>query len=74
MAVEISTAAIAKDSTKEVRYMSAYGLWSLVLINSAIFIIFAFSFTRLGCKWVSHGARKKTHSKNLASNTLAMHK
>ena len=25
---------------------SAYGLWSLVIINSAIFIIFAFSFTR----------------------------
>ena len=24
----------------------AYGLWSLVIINSAIFIIFAFSFTR----------------------------
>ena len=25
---------------------SAYGLWSLVLINSAVFILFAFSFTR----------------------------
>ena len=25
---------------------SAYGLWSLVIINSAIFIIFAFSFTK----------------------------
>ena len=25
---------------------SAYGLWSLVLINSLVFIIFAFSFTR----------------------------
>jgi hypothetical protein len=24
----------------------AYGLWSLVLINSAVFIIFAASFTR----------------------------
>ena len=24
----------------------AYGLWSLVLINSAVFIIFAFSFTK----------------------------
>lgn len=26
--------------------MPAYGLWSLVLINSAVFIIFAFSFTK----------------------------
>lgn len=26
--------------------MSAYGLWSLVLINSAVFIIFAYSFTK----------------------------
>ena len=25
--------------------MSAYGLWGLVLINSAVFIVFAFSFT-----------------------------
>lgn len=24
----------------------AYGLWSLVLLNSAIFLIFAFSFTK----------------------------
>ena len=24
----------------------AYGLWSLVVINSAVFIIFAFSFAR----------------------------
>jgi hypothetical protein len=24
----------------------AYGLWPLVIINSAVFIIFAFSFTR----------------------------
>ena len=24
----------------------AYGLWSLVVINSAVFIIFALSFTR----------------------------
>ena len=38
--------------------MSAYGLWSLVLINSAIFIIFAFSFTRprTGRDWRSFGA------------------
>lgn len=27
-------------------HSSAYGLWSLVIINSAIFIIFAFSFTK----------------------------
>ncbi len=26
--------------------MPAYGLWSLVLINSALFIVFAFSFTK----------------------------
>ena len=25
---------------------SAYGLWSLVVINSLVFIIFAFSFTK----------------------------
>lgn len=38
--------------------MSAYGLWSLVLINSAIFIIFAFSFTHPKTKrdWRSFGA------------------
>lgn len=37
---------------------SAYGLWSLVLINSAIFIIFAFSFTKPRTKtdWRSFGA------------------
>ena len=36
----------------------AYGLWSLVIINSAIFIIFAFSFTRPQSKrdWRSFGA------------------
>jgi len=35
----------------------AYGLWSLVLINSAIFIIFAFSFTKPQTKrdWRSLG-------------------
>lgn len=38
--------------------MSAYGLWSLVLINSAVFIIFAFSFThpRTSRGWRSFGA------------------
>src|SRR3989304_4266599 len=36
----------------------AYGLWSLVLINSAIFILFALSFThpRTGRDWRSFGA------------------
>jgi len=36
---------------------SAYGLWSLVIINSAIFIIFAFSFTKpqTGRDWRSLG-------------------
>lgn len=38
--------------------MSAYGLWSLVIINSAIFLIFAFSFYRPRTKrdWRSFGA------------------
>ena len=38
--------------------VSAYGLWSLVIINSAIFIIFAFSFTHPRSKrdWRSFGA------------------
>ena len=36
----------------------AYGLWSLVVINSAVFIIFAFSFTRprTAHDWRSFGA------------------
>lgn len=38
--------------------MSGYGLWPLVIINSAIFIIFAFSFThpRTNRDWRSFGA------------------
>ena len=38
--------------------MTAYGMWSLVAINSAIFIIFAFSFTHPKTKrdWRSFGA------------------
>ncbi len=38
--------------------MPAYGLWLMVLINSAIFIIFAFSFTKPKTKtdWRSFGA------------------
>ncbi len=36
----------------------AYGLWSLVIINAAVFIIFAFSFTkpRTARDWRSFGA------------------
>lgn len=36
----------------------AYGLWALVIINSAVFIIFAFSFTKPKTKrdWRSFGA------------------
>lgn len=38
--------------------MEAYGLWSLVIINSLVFIIFAFSFARPQSKrdWRSFGA------------------
>lgn len=38
--------------------VSAYGLWSLVIINSVIFILFAFSFfkPRTGRDWRSFGA------------------
>jgi protein-S-isoprenylcysteine O-methyltransferase Ste14 len=38
--------------------MTAYGLWTLVAVNSLIFIIFAFSFTRpkSGRDWRSFGA------------------
>lgn len=37
--------------------LSDYGLWSLVFINSAIFILFAYSFTKLKTKrnWKSFG-------------------
>jgi methanethiol S-methyltransferase len=37
---------------------SAYGLWSLVVINSLVFIIFAFSFTKPQTPrdWRSFGA------------------
>lgn len=37
---------------------SAYGLWSLVIVNSAIFILFAFSFFKPNTKrdWRSFGA------------------
>jgi hypothetical protein len=46
--------------------MSAYGLWSLVIINSLIFIIFAFSFAkpksprRLAIVWRLFGLRRST--------------
>ena len=38
--------------------MPAYGLWTIVLINSAVFILFAFSFAkpRTGRDWRSFGA------------------
>ena len=38
--------------------VQAYGLWSLVVLNSAVFLIFAFSFTtpRTGRDWRSFGA------------------
>ncbi|MEZ5398797.1 MAG: isoprenylcysteine carboxylmethyltransferase family protein [Bryobacteraceae bacterium] len=38
--------------------MPAYGLWTLVIINSAVFLIFAFSFThpRTKLDWRSFGA------------------
>jgi methanethiol S-methyltransferase len=38
--------------------MQAYGLWSLVIINSAVFIIFAFSFAKPQSRrdWRSFGA------------------
>lgn len=38
--------------------MQAYGLWSLVIINSAVFVIFAFSFARPQSSrdWRSFGA------------------
>ena len=38
--------------------VSAYGLWPLVVINAAVFIIFAFSFARpqMGRDWRSFGA------------------
>ena len=37
---------------------SAYGLWTLVILNSAIFIFFAFSFAKPQTKtdWRSFGA------------------
>ncbi|AWN72382.1 isoprenylcysteine carboxylmethyltransferase family protein [Legionella anisa] len=39
-------------------HSNAYGLWFLVIVNSAIFILFAFSFTRFKTKrdWKSFGA------------------
>ena len=42
----------------------AYGLWSLVIINCLIFIIFAFSFTRPKTKrdWRSLGGVDGFHS------------
>ena len=41
-----------------IEYEQAYGLWSLVIINALVFIIFAFSFAtpRTGRDWRSLGA------------------
>ena len=36
----------ARQATMSHDAMSAYGLWTLVIINSAVFIIFAYSFTK----------------------------
>ena len=38
--------------------MPAYGLWGLVIMNTAVFLIFAFSFTKpkTGRDWRSFGA------------------
>jgi hypothetical protein len=43
---------------RDMNNISAYGLWSLVIINSLIFIIFAFSFTKPNNPrdWRSFGA------------------
>lgn len=38
--------ATVMEEAGSMEHGSAYGLWSLVIINSAIFIIFAFSFTK----------------------------
>jgi len=44
--------------TEEMHTFSQYGLWPLVILNSAIFIIFAFSFTKPSTSkdWKSFGA------------------
>ena len=53
--------AVIENKRKEAVIMSdvpAYGLWPLVLINSAVFIVFAFSFTKpkTSRDWRSFGA------------------
>lgn len=47
-----------KMKSKNERPSSAYGLWSLVVINSLVFIIFAFSFAKPQSKrdWRTFGA------------------
>jgi protein-S-isoprenylcysteine O-methyltransferase Ste14 len=49
---------VANRETKVSEPESAYGLWSLVVINSLVFIIFAFSFAKPQTKrdWRSFGA------------------
>src|SRR5262249_57712559 len=48
----------AGEVMNDIAPASAYGLWSLVIINSLVFIIFAFSFARprSGRDWRSFGA------------------
>ena len=45
----------------------AYGLWSLVIINSLVFIVFAFSFTKPKTKrdWRSFGGSRLSSSRSL---------
>lgn len=51
----------------------AYGLWSLVRVNSLIFIIFAFSFTRprTNRDWRSFGAFPAFHRRIVIHNMLS---
>jgi protein-S-isoprenylcysteine O-methyltransferase Ste14 len=49
---------LTKETDMIIEFEEAYGLWSLVIINSLVFIIFAFSFARPRTKrdWRSFGA------------------
>src|SRR3989338_8417490 len=49
---------IAGTVTKKIIMESSYGLWQLVILNSLVFIIFAFSFTKpkSARDWRSFGA------------------
>lgn len=43
----------------------AYGLWGLVIINTAVFVIFAFSFTKpkTSRDWRSFGVFRRSSSR-----------